>query len=204
MDPVCCCDRCGGACGRLATVMEGGRALCELCRIEIKNQCGWQATRKEQAMCETETTPASEAFDTLAGDVNTDIEPEDLFERVWGGTLEDEISEIDESGGWDETRGEGDDCARWWTGEVDGLWVLISTGGGGLTECGFYSSEELAMAAMTTQISEAFPDEIVVDYCGGCGEEDRSGWTYCGGGGIECGDRCPECGIHRHDTEARR
>ena len=63
MDPVCCCARCGGACGRLATVMEGGRALCELCRIEIQNQCGWLATRRSDAMCETETPHAKEAFD---------------------------------------------------------------------------------------------------------------------------------------------
>jgi len=43
-------------------VIEGGRALCELCRIEIDEKCGWQATRKEQAMCETKT-PARDAFD---------------------------------------------------------------------------------------------------------------------------------------------
>lgn len=36
------------------------------------------------------------------------------------------------------------------------------------------------------------------NFCGGCGQEvpdgAAEGWTFCAGGGPECGDRCPECG----------
>lgn len=40
-----------------------------------------------------------------------------------------------------------------------------------------------------------------VDHCGGCGCEvdERTGWTHCSGGGPECGDRCPDCGTHKHE-----
>ena len=41
------------------------------------------------------------------------------------------------------------------------------------------------------------------DHCGGCGcaVDDRTGWTHCSAGGPECGDRCPDCGTHKHDAE---
>lgn len=49
-------------------------------------------------------------------------------------------------------------------------------------------------------------DTSIESFCAACGlqvpEGNALGWTYCSGGGPECGDLCPSCSrYHDHNDE---